>query len=237
MNTSESIGEISQALVMFQAKAQNPAKLHTADTGKFSYNYAALPDIIEQLRPLLAEHGLAVLQNVGSENGVVTVKTLLVHKTGEWMESDAFGLPAGSTPQNAGGAVTYGRRYSLTALLGLAADEDDDGAQASSPAPQGYAEPSYGGAASQGGGNDPDGPATQAQMRAIHKVGSDLGMDHDQLREMGGGESMTEMSFTDAAAMLATLNDHRKQARKAEKDPVVEGGPAMQEAMAEGRLT
>lgn len=114
MRMSESIASLAGSLVAFQSKAKNPPKDKTADMDKYKYTYAALPDIIDQNRDLLAAHGLAVVQSVGSENGLVEVTTAIMHESGEWIESAPFRLPAGSTPQNAGGAVTYARRYSLT---------------------------------------------------------------------------------------------------------------------------
>lgn len=220
MNSSESITKLAMAFVKFQAASENPPKLHTADTGKFSYDYAALPDILDMLRPQLKAHGLAVLQNAGSDGQYAYATTMLVHESGEWLESDPLRLPAGSTPQHAGGAVTYARRYSLTAFLGLAADEDDDAKLASTrpeaPPTDAYnSGDSYGGAPSDGSGQaDPQGPATESQMRAIHKVGKDLGLEHDALRERSGLESMTDLTFEQAATMLSELNAERRESRK-----------------------
>ena len=70
----------------------------------------------------------------GGDGQQITITTILMHESGEWMESEPFTLKATKIdPQGAGSAVTYGRRYSLSAILGVAWDADDDGAAASNP--------------------------------------------------------------------------------------------------------
>lgn len=99
--------------------------------GEFSYSYADLPDIIDSVRPVLGAHGLGIGQTVESNGpGTIAVTTRIYHSAGH---SESFGpltLPAGNDAQSAGSAITYARRYSLCAALGIAADEDDDGALA-----------------------------------------------------------------------------------------------------------
>lgn len=90
------------------------------------------------MRPVLAKHGLAVVQgatvpmttDVGALVGFA-VETMLVHSSGEWLTNTAIMPIAKADPQGAGAALTYGRRYSLSALLSIATDEDDDGNAAS----------------------------------------------------------------------------------------------------------
>jgi hypothetical protein len=113
-----------------EAWARMPAihKGDTADTGKYSYSYASLPDIISQVRPILAEHGFAVTQSVTTIDGDMAVTTVVSHVDGWDLEYGPLCLPAGNTPQQAGSAITYGRRYGLAAALGIAPDDDDDAA-------------------------------------------------------------------------------------------------------------
>jgi hypothetical protein len=123
----------NKALVDALAELQNPltdsrADIRT-DKGSFSYNYASLPAIMNLVRPVLAKHGFAIVQSVSSREGQVGVQTRILPAG---IESEWLFLPAGPTPQTAGSAITYARRYSLCALLGIAADEDDDGSSASS---------------------------------------------------------------------------------------------------------
>lgn len=110
----------------------------------FKNRYASLDTILETVRPILATHGLAVTQSseMLMEGKALNVHTVLLHESGEWLGSSAFVPIAKQDAQGAGGALTYGRRYSLSALLALATDEDDDGNAASRAAkPQREARP------------------------------------------------------------------------------------------------
>jgi hypothetical protein len=146
------------AFAKAQARFVNPPKSKTVSTGKFSYSYAELPDIIDSVRDILREHGLSFAQPLENEGatGFVGVSTVIFHEAGH---SEAFGplfMPAGSTPQEYGSAATYARRYSLCAALGIAADEDDDGAAASKKAAAAASLQSAAG----GAGSPPDPPTS-----------------------------------------------------------------------------
>ena len=122
---------IHTALVAALSELANPKKNQTADTGRFSYSYADLASVLDVVRPVLAKHQLAVMQDVTTEEGQVQVSTRLVHASGEVVTFGPIAGRAGSDWQAMGSAVTYARRYSLMAALGLAAEgEDDDGASA-----------------------------------------------------------------------------------------------------------
>ena len=129
MNKSNSIKEIATALSKAQGEFQNTKKEKVNPF--FGKKYADLAALWDTCRPVLSKHGLSLLQGVSSNENNVTITTLLMHNSGEWIESE-LGLHADQpTPQRMGSAITYGRRYSLSAMLGLAADEDDDGNEAS----------------------------------------------------------------------------------------------------------
>lgn len=89
--------------------------------------YATLAAVMEAISPALAANGLALVQEAELGNGEVTVAAALVHESGETIEFAPLTMPLGSqrTPQAVGSAMTYGRRYQLTALFGLAPDDDD----------------------------------------------------------------------------------------------------------------
>ena len=128
MKSSESIKNIALALAAFQGEVKDPSKDGKANYGK----YVQLNGLLETIRPALSKHGLSFLQFPGGDGQVITITTLLMHTSGEWIESDPFCLKAQRVdPQGAGSAVTYGRRYSLSSVLGVAWDEDDDGNKAS----------------------------------------------------------------------------------------------------------
>jgi len=134
MNTSEKPEEVYKALFECQENLRNPAA--SAENPHFQSRYATLPSILNALRPVLREHGLMVMQNTFSgENGAqgcAAIVTRLVHQSGEWVETNPLILKGHKQDaQGTGSAITYGRRYQLLSLLGLAGeDEDDDGNEA-----------------------------------------------------------------------------------------------------------
>jgi hypothetical protein len=132
MKTSESIANIAAALVQFQSRVRNPEKKGV--NPHFRSKYAELDDIINTIRPTLEEFGLAFLQNpIYDESGKVGVYTLLLHKSGEYIQFDPVLIPLQkSTPHQVGAALTYAKRYSLGAALGIATEEDKDGNDAMS---------------------------------------------------------------------------------------------------------
>jgi hypothetical protein len=130
MNKSESIMEIAKALCQFQAEIKNPA--NSANNPFFKSKYAPLNEILNLVRPSLSKYGLSVLQMPSSNDGDVVITTLLMHSSGEWIESCPLRMkPAKNDPQGIGSAITYGRRYALSAILGISSEDDDDGNSAS----------------------------------------------------------------------------------------------------------
>lgn len=136
---SEETGEIAAALAAAQAKFEAVGKDKTAKIdsakGKYQYTYADLASILAAVRKPLSENGLAVVQVITWGEGHSWLVTRLLHSSGQSIES-TYPLREYDRPQEMGSALTYARRYSLTALLGIAAEEDDDGAAAQSGAPR-----------------------------------------------------------------------------------------------------
>lgn len=119
---------VYKALLKVQKEITNPP--NTAVNPFFKSKYAPLPDILKQVRPLLNKHGLILIQNTGSnEEGLPFVQTILVDEKGEGsIESDKLILrPEKKSVQGIGSAITYGRRYQLSALLGISSEDDNDG--------------------------------------------------------------------------------------------------------------
>jgi len=136
------IKNIAAALLEVQRKIKNPS--NTATNPFFRSKYAPLPDILNCVRPLLTENGILLIQNTGSnEAGDVYVQTKIIHTSGEIIETDKLFLkPDKNTAQGSGSAITYGRRYQLTALLGISSEDDDDGNIASKARPKDGSNPS-----------------------------------------------------------------------------------------------
>lgn len=126
MQKSESIAELAKALASFQSEVKNPP--NTADNPFYKSKYAPLQDVLNIVRPLLSKHGLSILQIPSSDGETVSVTTLLMHSSGEWIQTDPLVLKTDKpTAQGAGSAITYARRYSLSAVLGISSEDDDDG--------------------------------------------------------------------------------------------------------------
>lgn len=133
MNKSESVTKIFAALVKAQEELKNSFK--SATNPHFKSKYSPLDEIINGIKPVLSKHGLAITQDVSGDGDRVTVSTLIMHESGEWVEQTGLTIkPAKTDAQGTCGAVTYARRYALQAALNISSDDDDDGEQASKPA-------------------------------------------------------------------------------------------------------
>lgn len=119
--TSNTIKEIATALALFQAEVDNVAK--DAVNPFFKSKYASLENIITTVKPILAKHGLSYTQFPDE----TALTTILMHKSGEFIQATAFLMAKDSTPQGQGSAITYMRRYALSSILGIATEDDDDG--------------------------------------------------------------------------------------------------------------
>lgn len=141
MRTSEQINEIAAALAKAQAAIKNPAK--ESENPHFKSRYADLATGLEAVRGPLATNAIALMQAEYMEGDILMLETRLAHSSGQWIASH---YPVCKFPvrhQEAGSALTYARRYSLFALVGIAGD-DDDGNEASkteTPAPRKPAKP------------------------------------------------------------------------------------------------
>lgn len=131
MKTSEGLADLAAALSKAQGELKHPAKKKTAKVGTFSYRYADLADCIDVWRPVLEKHGLSLLQPTTNVPGAVVITTRLMHSSGQWVEDDGLTMPVGDNkPQTIGSAITYGRRYGGSAMVGISPDDDDDGGTA-----------------------------------------------------------------------------------------------------------
>lgn len=131
MRRSETIGELSAALTNFQKAVPKITKNKTANVptksgGNYSYKYADLADIWDSIRGHLADNGLSAIQTPTTQSGEQALSTLISHKSGEWVEDTMKLMIVQESPQGQGSAITYARRYMLTSMLGIVADEDND---------------------------------------------------------------------------------------------------------------
>uniref|UniRef100_A0A6M3JIS2 Putative Erf family protein n=1 Tax=viral metagenome TaxID=1070528 RepID=A0A6M3JIS2_9ZZZZ len=144
MEQSDSIKEIATALSKCQGAIPPIKKL--TDNPWFKSKYADLATIWEAIRKPLCENGLSIVQATNDVENKINLTTIILHSSGEWISStlsltptisrpkDGDSLPVTTTtptPQGMGSALTYARRYALSAMLGIASEEDDDGEAAS----------------------------------------------------------------------------------------------------------
>jgi hypothetical protein len=124
MITSESIGKLAEAL----AKAQGVMEGASKDSNNpfFKSKYSSLSAVWDACRKPLADNGLMVVQATDADPDMVVVDTRLCHSSGEWIQGRLVMKPVKADPQGIGSCLTYARRYALSAMVGIA-PEDDDG--------------------------------------------------------------------------------------------------------------
>lgn len=135
---SEQINELAAALAKAQGKITGALK--DSANPFFKSKYADLASVWDACRAALSENGLAVIQLTESDDSGVFVTTSLAHSSGQWIRSKLRLTPKDSSPQGMGSAITYGRRYALAAMVGVA-QVDDDGNAASGQAGVGIVDP------------------------------------------------------------------------------------------------
>lgn len=140
MEKSESIAALTAALAKAQAAFQPIIRSSTVDfttaKGRTMYKYAPLPEVLTACRTALSENGLAVIQLTRIDAERLILETILSHSSGEWIKGEMVVERQPQAPQATGSALTYARRYALSALLGIASEEDDDAMSVALPPSQ-----------------------------------------------------------------------------------------------------
>lgn len=135
MKKSDSITKLAAALTKAQAEL-TPVEFDSKNPF-FKSRYASLGAVISMSRPILAKHGLSIVQLPASDTaGRIGIENVIMHDSGEWMSGELLLTPepekGRSASQTIGAAITYFRRYCWSSSLGIYADEDTDG---NGPAP------------------------------------------------------------------------------------------------------
>lgn len=124
MKTSESLIKIAPALV--KAQMGITYAIENAKNPHLKSKYADLSSVIDAVKSALNKNGIAFIQTPSpSDDSRLNLTTRLLHESGEWIEDTASCPLAKQDPQGLGSALTYLRRYSLSAICGLYADDDD----------------------------------------------------------------------------------------------------------------
>lgn len=126
------LDKLAPALVALQADLVPVTK--SASNPFFKSKYAPLNEVMGNVQPLLAKHKLAISQFLTNLNGESAMRTILLHESGQYIEDVQPLLLVKQDPQSQGSATTYARRYGVMSVLGVVADEDDDGNRATKAA-------------------------------------------------------------------------------------------------------
>lgn len=124
---SESLSKLAPALVKFQGEMKAVEK--NAINPFFKSKYLDLAGVWEAIRDPLSKNGLSIVQIPAGD----TLVTMLLHISGEYISGEQRLAPKNHDPQSIGSAISYARRYGISAVLGVVADEDDDGNAATKP--------------------------------------------------------------------------------------------------------
>lgn len=241
---SPEVAQLATALAMAQKNfapiPKNREVTVRSSKGDYKFKYATLDGILSATVPALAEQGLALVQTIIHDgDGNPGLETTLYHSSGEWLrsitpmfltgrEKDGRTMPPSN--QELGSAQSYARRYGLSALLCVAADEDDDGNIADGNHIEGSRDVPYrGGTKGQAnGGADfrPAGPRRfqgaletppthRNGVRQASANGARMAADEPESLERAGGRLKGQMINTptaaaNAVAQMAWIKDARK---------------------------
>lgn len=126
---------------LLAAQMEMPALQKSAINPHFGNRFVPLDDLIPAVLPILNKHNLVLVQQPTVADGQPALRTVLLHTSGEVLESTMLLQPTKADPQQQGSAITYARRYALLSWLGLVADEDDDGEAHRVTPPKGQSRP------------------------------------------------------------------------------------------------
>lgn len=132
-DTIKGIAELTKGLAQLRQNLKQPPTSKTVSAGKkYSYSYTPLDKVIETVDKAAKGTGITYTQQLKVSQGMIAVKTIILHESGQSLDTGAVVLPGGNTAQTVGSALTYARRYSLSLAFGVASESDDDGRTASS---------------------------------------------------------------------------------------------------------
>lgn len=195
IETSQDCGDLFGALASAQAEIGGAAK--TGTNPHFRSKYADLASVWAAVQAALPKHGLSVSQFAVSEDPeIVTVITVLGHKSGQWMRGALSMRPVKADPQGIGSAITYARRYALAAVAGVAPEDDD--ANAASHAPNTQAAPAK---------------ITERQLSELRDLCADTGTEETQFAAWLKTDSLPNLPASDYARAVKALE--KKQAKAA----------------------
>lgn len=177
---------LAKALVAVQKVITNAPK--NAINPFFKSKYTDLATAVNHCRPVLAEHGLAIIQLLDNLDGKPAIRTALIHESGE-NKAGIMPMDLPSDPQKAGSYITYMRRYSYLAMVGIAPEDDDANAAASKTVPPKQPSPSS------------DTPKVKAKKRLEALIGKTDNVTREQIKAATGKASMNDFTQFEMEAM------------------------------------
>lgn len=126
MKHSEQLNELAKALALAQAQIKG-----AEESGKnphFNSRYSTLSDVWAAIRIPLTSNGLSIIQTTGIVGDKLILSTMLLHTSGQWIVGEYEINPDKRSPQGYGSAISYGKRYCLEAIVGVASADDDGNA-------------------------------------------------------------------------------------------------------------
>jgi hypothetical protein len=214
---SNEINELATALVGAQAEFSAVPK--SSVNPFFKSKYAPLPEVMASATPILSKWGLAISQFIGvDEEGRDILTTYLLHKSGQYISQDMrLHLGKDDTSQALGSSVTYARRYQILSVLGMVADEDDDGnasTQSSLQSVQRKPSNNLGEKLATAAGKSGSKMATEGMTRMIWAITHQSlnwndGEMFDRVDEIAGRkvEKLADLTFDEAKAVIDSLKE------------------------------
>lgn len=224
MFTGEGKNELIAAFVKAQAKFGTPkrsktAKIATRSGTEFRYSYAELEDVMAAVKPALHENGLAIMNNVTMPGtNVVSVTAVLLHTSGQIHETDPMIFQVDNDPKSVGAATTYGKRYTISALCGVASEDDMDAPekQQQQGKPQAAAKPQQSKPQNTKAADSDKGeqPITSAQVDRLKRIVKEAGVKGGDMKAWLNG-----MEIADSAHIKRNQYDNIVQAVQSGKVP------------------
>lgn len=184
--------ELVNQLKGLEKSAQVNYSVQNRKTGEWmrkAFDYVPLDNILNKIKE---NQNFAMLQPIGiDENGVCGVKCILVHKSGHVFETSTypFAVKEGAKIQDEGAEITYRKRYSLGAFLGMATEEDTDGNDNEAT-------------------NSTERKASPRQIEVLSKIYT--GENLEKLLKMNNIEKLEDMPMSKASELISKNMKHRK---------------------------
>lgn len=211
MIQSTEINEIAAALCKVQFEIEDAKK--DAINPHFKSRYSTLASIYEACRKLLSKNGIAVIQSPSTtEKGEVRITTLLAHTSGQFFKSEFDLRPKDNLPQSMGSAVSYGRRYSLMSMVGIASDDDDgnDATRPTEPRPEPRHEARI--TPKPAPVSEPPKHISMEQLKRLHTLKSERKWTDEQIkiymRQRYGVTSSKDLTASDYQSLCSAIQDH-----------------------------